>query len=370
MVDKVDEICEKYGLKILGKMWSEQEEPEYIFEAVGISGIQTPQAQTHYYGGYYYQGGTFQMEGETSAAGENCFFSYRCVMKDTLDYVVSIVGHMEDYDQWNHILPDGTEVLLAYSQDKVMVFADRPGFFVSVFTELAEPTREKVEAFADTFTFDYLPQRVDGEKADAREEELRLAQEARAATASDPLDDYEAMFRKPGYGAFLEGYREQKMYQNAQYVLRDVTGDGQEELIMQKDSVLHTQNDDGTERNTPCKVTLVLTMGEDGLTKKLLHEEAALYEGDVFGGSIDWDGDTSNWWSRVYFKLDNQGNRTNVDTIRYFKDLNSWQRTNKPGASTEEDWEMDITEEQAMVYVHAYQRADLDWKPITEFPMH
>lgn len=370
MVDKVDEICQKYGLKILGRMWTEQEEPKYIFEAVGIPGIQVPGTENIYYGGYYYQGGTFKIEGETKVEEQKFFYDFRCVMKDTLDYVTMSVGHIEDYDQWSHILPDGTEVLLAYSEDHALMIVDKPNYFVTLTTDPEEPTREKLEAFADTFTFDFNPQNVDAEKADAREEILRLEREDRAATAPDPLEDYESMFRKPSYAAFLEGYKDQKMYQNSEYILRDVTGDGREELIMQKDSAMRSQNDDGTERNDPCKITLVLTMGEDGLTKKLLHDEAALYEGDIFGGSIDWDGNASNYWNRVYFKLHNDGRHESVETIRYFSETKSWQRTNVPGASTEEDWELGISEEQAMAYVNAYKRADLDWKPITEFPMH
>ena len=61
-LDKVDEICEKYGLYKLGIAWLE-EKPELTWNALGIEGVLLPgaPAEVRYDQGYYYWDGTFYM---------------------------------------------------------------------------------------------------------------------------------------------------------------------------------------------------------------------------------------------------------------------------------------------------------------------
>lgn len=175
MQDKIDEICNKYGLEVLGPMYTEKYTIDVI-KAVGIDNIFADAANvpTTMYDGYYYRGGTFNFCGETTLNYENSpwiypiTYQYRCVMKTAFDEVCLAVDDIESFEEWNYTLQDGTEVLLALSSQQALIFVDKEEFFVAInvlSTQVGDilygeqqMNREGLEAFAETFTFDYVPQ--------------------------------------------------------------------------------------------------------------------------------------------------------------------------------------------------------------------
>ena len=180
MMTKIDEICEKYGLEILGPTYFAEDAllgfrktlHELGIDSLFWDGAEAELASDNL---YYYREGSFQLEGEIrlTASGNPwpyaTAFQYRSIMKTTFDSVVLTVGDIEDYTQWNYTLQDGTEVLLAQSHDKCLIIADRDTHFVTVNipmfligkTDHVTMGRKALEAIADVFTFDYTPRRPD-----------------------------------------------------------------------------------------------------------------------------------------------------------------------------------------------------------------
>ena len=88
-------------------------------------------------------------------------------MKSAFDGVALNVGDLSQYDEWSYCVKDGTEVLLALSEEKALIITDLNTHFVTV--NILKPNdgapnpmdRKALEAIADTFRFDYMPQKPD-----------------------------------------------------------------------------------------------------------------------------------------------------------------------------------------------------------------
>ena len=226
MVDKVAEICEKYGLEPLGKNWVYYQ-AKHLFEAVGIetvfTGTETPKDSP--FTGYCYNDGTFQMSGDiylNAPWDYTVGYDLRSVQKTSFDGVYSSVGDLATYDQWEYTMKDGTTVLLAL-QDEGRIIVDKEDCFVVV-TAFGTPgdvfapiphDRAFVEAFCEAFDFSYHTQRVDTDKAYA----LQCEEEPHtyAALIQYMLDEQSAE------------------YPNLKYALIDINGDGVEELLLQSE---------------------------------------------------------------------------------------------------------------------------------------
>ncbi len=189
MIDKADEICEKYQLKLQGPA-SFCDSAVQIWEAVGIETIRKILTPTEFelYGGYYYWNGSFSMSGSVRFLSKEEMpqyldlepkdyiwnstvdFQYYCSMKNVFDVTYVNVGDIEEFDQWNYRLEDGTDMLLALSADKALMIVDKEEYFVTInilnprIGDIVEGEkmmdREALEAVAEVFTFDYVPQPV------------------------------------------------------------------------------------------------------------------------------------------------------------------------------------------------------------------
>lgn len=178
MKDEIDALCQKYGLELLGPAYF----PDNVYQMFMNLGIDTiaaeyTVAQLSLYSGYYYQNGTFSLEGDVALPYENSpwphsiNFQYRCVMKTAFDAVSLAIGNIEDYDQWNYTLEDGTETLLAIGSEKALMIVDKEDYFVTI--NILNPyvsdiqhgelhmDRTAMEAFADSFGFAYTPHNPD-----------------------------------------------------------------------------------------------------------------------------------------------------------------------------------------------------------------
>ncbi len=184
MQDKLEEICDKYGLEILGPTYTNM---YVIMEMYGIdyqksggSGelfSESANVPVEIYDGYFYRDGTFQFGATVTMNYEGSpwiyptNYQYRCVMKSALDTVCLSVGNIEEFEEWNDTLQDGTQVLLALSPEKALIIVDKPEYFVTVNileTRVGDVlygeqqmTREGLKALAETFSFDYEPVKPD-----------------------------------------------------------------------------------------------------------------------------------------------------------------------------------------------------------------
>lgn len=136
MVDKVDEICSKYGLHLLGTSL-------FIMDAEGmenngLSGMLSEEAVPRCFYGHLYQDGSFVASGELEFSGDYekvVQFQMHNIKKDAFYTVHLGLNNMSDYMQWNYTTPDGYNALLALSDRTGLIFVENEGRFVSIIIE-------------------------------------------------------------------------------------------------------------------------------------------------------------------------------------------------------------------------------------------
>lgn len=168
MVKQIDDICNKYNLELLGPTYIANASTE-MFTILGIDSITAPGTGSgvNLGSGYYYRDGSFNLEGSLELADGDgilpggVIFEYRCVKKTAFDGVALNIGDTESYDQWNYTTSDGTEVLLALSENKALIIADKDNFFITINILVHHMTRAGLETAANAFIFNYSPHRPD-----------------------------------------------------------------------------------------------------------------------------------------------------------------------------------------------------------------
>ena len=177
MQDKVDEICETYGLQLAGPAYFTKE-PEEVFSAVDIPSIMHKSSENMFSlsGGTYYQSGSFNMVGMVDhcfkgrSTADSILFVYTCDKKSVFfpDYV--ILKNMESMDSWEYTAWDGTDLILAQNADQGLIVADVGDFFISVTLNFSYSSpngdvnvknpcmQEEFEWIADDFAYQIAPQ--------------------------------------------------------------------------------------------------------------------------------------------------------------------------------------------------------------------
>ena len=133
MVDKVDELCNKYGLHLLGKSL-------FITDAAGmeengLSGVLSEEAMPRCFYGHLYQDGSFIASGELEFSGDyekTVQFQMHNIKKDAFYTVHLGLNNISDYVQWNYTTQDGYNALLALNDKTGLIFVENEGRFISV----------------------------------------------------------------------------------------------------------------------------------------------------------------------------------------------------------------------------------------------
>lgn len=164
MVDKVDELCIKYGLHLVGK-------PFFIPDAEGmavhgLSGILKEAVMPRCFYGHLFQDGSFVAYGEldfSESYGKTVQFQMNSIKKDAFYTAQLGLNHISDILQWNYTTAEGYRALLALNGDTGFIFAENGGSFISiiigevpdanmVFTGLPKE-QPFLEAVCDSFVF-------------------------------------------------------------------------------------------------------------------------------------------------------------------------------------------------------------------------
>ena len=164
MVDKVDEICDKYGLHLLGTSL-------FIMDAEGmeehgLSGVLSEEAMPRCFYGHLYQDGSFIASGELEIPGDyekTVQFQMHNIKKDAFYGTPLGLNNISDFVQWNYTTQDGYVALLALNERTGLIFAENEGRFVSIIIEEVPdagmvfsglPTEKKfLEMVCDCFLF-------------------------------------------------------------------------------------------------------------------------------------------------------------------------------------------------------------------------
>lgn len=169
MADKIEEICEKYGLqKLTG--FELPENYEGLCNGAGVGdflGGKTEEAKAEYISGWFFADGSFEFDGCGVISGSSVVmtdYQFSRAMKGTFQGTRLNVGNLEEYKEWNYTTKNGETVLLATNgSTKALIIAEREKSFVTV-NVLGDVRREtfgigeeELEKLAEAFDFSVIP---------------------------------------------------------------------------------------------------------------------------------------------------------------------------------------------------------------------
>ena len=251
MVDKLNEIVEKYDLKLLSTdIPCQNYESSVLFGALGLDGLIAPDnaAKVEYYSGYFFPEGTFDIDMAVSLDTgdwklENSLGTFRYSVKEFFDPLSGSIREADDYTQWNYTRKDGKTVLLVLNKKTARIYADLPDAFISIHIEpvilvngeKVEMTATVLEQISELFDLSIKPGAVDMEQVEHLQAAALADHEAEKA---DAMKKHEAKYNA-GYQEFVN-YRLETTYrpEDLSYIMYDVNSDGTDELIIQFSDIL------------------------------------------------------------------------------------------------------------------------------------
>lgn len=365
MVDKVDAIAEKYSLKLLSadtviQRW----QIPVMFDALGIDSLchDGAAAKVTDGAGYFYPEGNFKYEFEFLLPQEGNNWTYEIwaslyyTKKDYFDPDYITVDS-EQYDQWTYTTSDGMEILIAMGYRSTLLFAEQEDAYLTVVlntsgafdvAETGTPTRQDIELAADIINFAVSPQLPDMTDMDARlaaadaeyeAKQAELAQKAAAtyATYADYIKEkYLPYLDTQAGSAFARNY----------YALIDVTGDGQDELLLGREDD-HFRD--------------LLTIRDGEVCSILQWGHMNLCEDNIImrTGYNEFTG-----WLTYSFYIPGSTEVGYIETVGYDPDMDSWYIENDTSEAPEY-----ITEEEANAILAKYPLVEVEMLPLADFPM-
>ena len=242
MVNKLDEIVQKYDLKLLSPdVGCQYYESSVLFSSLGIDGVF--HGDVEYLAGYFYPEGIFNIallfQPDTDQwPYEDNLAEYYYSVKEYFDPVYYEVADLENCTQWNYTRSDGRTVLLVMNDEWARIIADLQDALVTVSFASSkwdggtkvQMTQSALEQISEQFDFSIQPHPADMTKVDALMEAAQAAYEAERAAAAENL-----------YTKGYEQYIQQKLEKAAAhstrtrdglfYALCDLNGDGVMELL-------------------------------------------------------------------------------------------------------------------------------------------
>lgn len=181
-IDKLRGISESYGLELMdGKEISNFMDIEVLYYAADCEGLLKGMVDSdvpeggypdsisagagghgQYHSGYYYENGTFKLEGEvTLAEGFDkpvCYQLMNCRKGYFANGGYVNIGAWEDCEQWDYTTAEGVTVTIVHSNSRDIVLANLENSVVAINTVDFEEhevgrSRADMEAFADCFDF-------------------------------------------------------------------------------------------------------------------------------------------------------------------------------------------------------------------------
>lgn len=240
MMEKLDEITEKYDLKLLSQeIDCDSYQSGVLFGALGIDPVFQGNAEC--LDSYFFPEGTFrvcllfQLDDEQWPY-ENNHAWYYFSQKVYFDPHQTSIENFENCIQWNYTRRDGKKLLLAMNQEEAWIFMDRPDAFITISlssyrwkgSEKVQMPQGVLEKIAECFDLDTRPQEVDLDQVDA------LRAEAKERKTAEDAEAFRNTYTQ-GYEAYIQ-YRLDNAYDTRNrdslyYSLYDLNGDGVEELL-------------------------------------------------------------------------------------------------------------------------------------------
>ena len=186
MKDKLDEILEKYDLKLRGNL-IEFETPKRMLQAMGIESLLNPGAgvkMTIEFPYRYYENGVTYLNTVLTLPGENGDETVRCYLrylpKDCFIPDTAVLTEAQ-WEEWNYTTASGDDVLIIRSEEasSAWIFCDMPNHTASLRLDTIQKmyeemengvpvakfdimTKEQLERVADAIDFSLGPKLVEG----------------------------------------------------------------------------------------------------------------------------------------------------------------------------------------------------------------
>lgn len=350
MIDKLDEIVEKYDLKLLSADTTCQRyEMSVMFEALGFDGmmLDSPKAKVEYADGYFHLEGSFWLELFLTMEGEHWKCDDEIVtvlysVKDYFDPRTSGVLDFNNYTQWDYTREDGRQVLLALSEGAARIYADTPEAMMIVSLsgntwidgQQVNMTPEALEEIAELIDLNIHPHAAGQANVDRLKAAAIAAHEAEQAAKQQNREN-------AGYQEYVDYYYDLvRDMGGGSYLLWDVNRDGVEELVINGDSILSMK---------------------DGKSYKYFDFAST---GIIPGGFRPCQGNVFEIWTedwgdnRYYFyQADAEGVTFLTGLSRSVK-TGQWYRNDEAGNKTE------ITVAEAETIRDTYPNIDFGWTPL------
>lgn len=377
MAEKQTEICEKYGLKQEGEALTVLGYQGGLLD--GILGfvdvwIENTGAEGVFSGGYFSRWGNFSLDYQVTLTGQEASWNHPVLVhylyraKDVFSPSYFRVEDSQTMESWNFTTEDGTKLLAVTAGENAYLFCDREDAFLSIWFqrdweawdgEGETMTRQQIQQMAKVLDYSLKPKTVDMEQAESLLEESRAAydnQKEDPAQTEANVQAHVENTQKDSYGALIAQIRDNEDYftshssvsyenfwESMAYALLDVTGDGEEELLLGREG----------------KVQAIWTM-KGGKTEKLAGStEGYLCQENVFE-SYDFN-DGQPW--HHYVKLEADGRAQMILEIGYEAVSESWWLREVGDDSRGEA----VSEERAMEIIGGFPRIEVEMKPVKEF---
>lgn len=378
MAEKVDAIAQKHGLKLLSPETVVQRwQMGVMFEALGIEGVcHSEQAGKVTDGaGYFYPEGNFKYEFDLCLPLEDggvspAISSYMLyTRKGYFDPDYQNVD-TELFEEWTYTTPDGVEVRIAMSSWGGYFFAETEDAFVTVCARM-EGTfalqdtegwdRRCMEQMAQIINFSLKPEIPD---MTGMEEKLAQAEQAHqdavAAAAEKNRQSY-ATYGSYVKEKYIDGAQSKvgTPYARNYYALIDVTGDGQEELLLGRDQ--RHFNDLVTIRDG--KVVAIAQWGNMNLCEGGIVLKSSYFP--LGGDAIDdYDNPRTYGFCRM---VDGEEGKKVLERFEFIDCNIETREWTKIVEATGE--ETPIIKEDIDAFLAQYPKLDIEMKPISEFPV-
>lgn len=249
MKEKVDELSEKYHLDLLGRVLQDQD-TKSMFDTLGIQGILNEGVQAERASGYFFQSGTFHMEGslnlENSVWNYPVQFSFRCVRKTDFDAAWRGLPGVETCLEWTYATKQGTEVLLALNEYFGLIVADSRDFFITICIEnpkvgnfldgefFMDPG--VLEAVAESFDYSIRPQKISDKAADAVWDRYMRQAAEKQRVLEEKQAQFESFIGVESYESRIAHLMTHTLNpERMGFTFLDLDGNGVEELILGED---------------------------------------------------------------------------------------------------------------------------------------
>lgn len=381
MIDKVDEIAAKYNLQLAGpRVTTQQYMYEVFCDSLGIDGVlkRDAHADVTYYDGDFFACGNFAIGYECTLTAEESTWSHLVcgtyTYRDKNYFTTAFVTFHDtsNLEQWNYTLADGTKVLIINTGERAWVFHDREDAFIFVtFSTVYENgitetmTNREIELASEVFDFSLKPQKPDIEQADLQIQKAEmtyqaqqeaLQQESLEQPQKEPVIHHsyaELIAYIPAHESefeWLVGDRFKDFLDNCDYVLMDLTGDGEDELILGRDG----------------HGVAIYYVVDGEVIGESCSGEIYICEGGIQEQYIFKNGEPQHYYSKIGAAIEGREVSNDIAYVAYSTYYKSWMYLDFT-ADIKDESAHPITEDEAMEIINSFVRIKLNWKPVSEF---